>query len=121
MAARHGALCAGGGDDPANEVVIGSGEGALLCRYHTGRRHLDDPDQLTLEWAGTYRHYHAAMMRTLPIGRPQPLHLEMHAVARDALLAVEDRLRSGRTYRSEQRRGGKECVSTCRPRSPPSH
>src|SRR3546814_9197287 len=38
------------------------------------------------------------MMRTLPIGRPQPLHLEMHAVARDALLAVEDRLRSGRTY-----------------------
>src|SRR3546814_7102768 len=35
---------------------------------------------------------------TLPSGRPQPLHLEIHAVARDALLAVEDRLRSGRTY-----------------------
>src|SRR3546814_11330515 len=120
----HGAIFAGGGYDPANGFVIGSGEGALLCRYHTGRRHLDDPDQLTLEWAGTYRHYHAAMMRTLPIGRPQPLHLEMHAVARDALLAVEDRLRSGRTYgeaRSEERRVGKECVSTCRSRWSPYH
>ena len=98
LAAMHGAIFAGGGDDPANEFIIGSGSGALLCRYCSGRRHLDAEDQLTLEWAGTYRHYHAAMMRTLPIGRPQPLHREMHAVAKDALLAVEDCLRPGRTY-----------------------
>jgi Xaa-Pro dipeptidase len=38
------------------------------------------------------------MMRTIPIGEPQPLHREMHAVARDALLAVEDSLRPGKTY-----------------------
>ena len=98
LAAMHGAIFAGGGDDPANEFIIGSGAGALLCRYFTGRRHLDAEDQLTLEWAGTYRHYHAAMMRTIPIGEPQPLHREMHAVARDALLAVEDSLRPGKTY-----------------------
>jgi Xaa-Pro dipeptidase len=98
LAAMHGAIFSGGGDDPANEFIIGSGSGALLCRYCSGRRHLDAEDQLTLEWAGTYRHYHAAMMRTLPIGRPQPLHREMHAVAKDALLAVEDCLRPGRTY-----------------------
>ncbi|MPZ08675.1 MAG: M24 family metallopeptidase [Kiloniellaceae bacterium] len=98
LAAMHGAIFAGGGDDPANEFIIGSGAGALLCRYFTGRRHLDAQDQLTLEWAGTYRHYHAAMMRTIPIGEPQPLHREMHAVARDALLAVEDSLRPGKTY-----------------------
>ena len=98
LAAMHGAIFAGGGDDPANEFIIGSGSGALLCRYCSGRRHLDAEDQLTLEWAGTYRHYHAAMMRTLPIGRPLPLHREMHAVAKDALLAVEDCLRPGRTY-----------------------
>lgn len=98
LAAMHGAVFRGGGDDPANEFIIGSGKGALLCRYCSGRRHLDAEDQLTLEWAGTYRHYHAAMMRTLPIGRPQPLHREMHAVARDALLAVEDSLRPGRTF-----------------------
>lgn len=98
LAAMHGAIFAGGGDDPANEFIIGSGEEALLCRYHSGRRHLDTRDQLTLEWAGTYRHYHAAMMRTLPIGEPRPLHREMHAVARDALEAVEDSLRPGKTF-----------------------
>jgi len=98
LAAMHGAIFSGGGDDPANEFIIGSGPQALLCRYHSGRRHLDPQDQLTLEWAGTYRHYHAAMMRTVPIGNPQPLHREMHEVARDALLAVEDELRPGQTY-----------------------
>jgi Xaa-Pro dipeptidase len=98
LAAMHGAIFSRGGDDPSNEFIIGSGEGALLCRYYSGRRHLDPQDQLTLEWAGTYRHYHAAMMRTLPIGLPQPLHREMHAVARDALLAVEDNLRPGKTF-----------------------
>jgi Xaa-Pro aminopeptidase len=98
LAAMHGAIFAGGGDDPANEFIIGSGAEALLCRYHSGRRHLDPRDQLTLEWAGTYRHYHAAMMRTLPVGAPQVLHREMHAVARDALEAVEDSLRPGKTF-----------------------
>ncbi len=98
LAAMHGAIFSRGGDDPSNEFIIGSGEGALLCRYYSGRRHLDPQDQLTLEWAGTYRHYHAAMMRTVPIGATQPLHREMHAVARDALLAVEDNLRPGKTF-----------------------
>ena len=98
LAAMHGAIFSQGGDDPSNEFIIGSGPGALLCRYYSGRRHLDPQDQLTLEWAGTYHHYHAAMMRTVPIGSPQPLHREMHAVAQDALLAVEDNLRPGRTF-----------------------
>ncbi len=98
LAAMHGAIFAGGGDDPGNEFIIGSGPQALLCRYYSGRRHMDAQDQLTLEWAGTYRHYHAAMMRTVPIGEPLPLHREMHAVAKDALLAVEDCLRPGRTF-----------------------
>ena len=26
-------------------------------------------DQLTLEFAGVYRHYHSALMRTIPIGK----------------------------------------------------
>ena len=45
---------------PANEFIIGSGPDALLCRYKSGRRKLDAEDQLTLEFAGVYRHYHAA-------------------------------------------------------------
>ena len=29
-------------------------------------------DQLTIEWAGTYKHYHSAMFRTIPIGKADP-------------------------------------------------
>ncbi|WP_421708408.1 M24 family metallopeptidase [Algihabitans sp.] len=97
LAEMQGAIYRGGGDDPANEFIIGSGPQALLCRYHTGRRHLEANDQLTLEWAGVYRHYHAAMMRTLTIGDRPDKQREMHAAAKDALLAVEDKLRPGNT------------------------
>ncbi len=54
LGAMHDAIFAGGGDYPANEFIIGSGEMALLCRYQSGRRQLDADDQLTLEWAGAY-------------------------------------------------------------------
>jgi len=97
LAAMHGAIFRGDGDDPANEFVIGSGPQALLCRYHSGRRRLDATDQLTLEWAGTYRHYHAALMNTFLIGEAPARQLEMQGVARDALLAVEAELVPGRT------------------------
>ncbi len=96
LAAMQGAIIRSGGDDPANEFIIGSGPQALLCRYYTGRRRLDTQDQLTLEWAGAYRHYHAAMMRTIPIGSAPDRQREMYEVAKNALLAVEDALRPGR-------------------------
>lgn len=96
LAAMHGAIYRGGGDDPANEFIIGSGRDALLCRYFTGRRSLDARDQLTLEFAGVYRHYHAAMMRTICIGEPLPGQREMHAVSVEALEACKAALRPGR-------------------------
>ncbi len=96
LAAMQGAVFKGGGDYPGNEFIIGSGGGALLCRYYTGRRHLDARDQLTLEFAGAYRHYHAALMRTLLIGTPDPRHRTMFQVAADALTACEAALRPGR-------------------------
>ncbi len=96
LAAMQSAVIRGGGDDSANEFIIGSGPQALLCRYYTGRRRLDPNDQLTLEWAGAYRHYHAAMMRTIPIGGAPDRQREMHKIAQDALLAVEDALQPGR-------------------------
>jgi Xaa-Pro dipeptidase len=65
LAAMQGAIFAGGGDYPANEFIIGSGVDALLCRYKAGRRKLNKNDQLTLEWAGVFAHYHAPMMRTI--------------------------------------------------------
>ena len=97
LAAQQGAIFAGGGDYPANEFIIGSGRDALLCRYKSGRRILDDQDQITLEFAGAYRHYHAAIMRTVPVGEPSRLHVEYHEAAREALLACEAAMRPGKT------------------------
>jgi len=96
IAAMQGAVFRGGGDDPANEYIIGSGKDALLCRYFTGRRTLDARDQLTLEFAGAYRHYHACLMRTIPIGGPLPGQREMHKVSVDALEACKAALKPGR-------------------------
>jgi Xaa-Pro dipeptidase len=96
IAAMQGAVLRGGGDDPANEYIIGSGTDALLCRYFTGRRTLDARDQLTLEFAGAYRHYHACLMRTIPIGDPLPGQREMHKVSVEALEACKAALRPGR-------------------------
>ena len=97
LAAMHDAVFRAGGDYPANEFIIGSGADALLCRYKSGRRELERDDQLTLEFAGTWRHYHAALMRTHIIGEPRKLHRAYHEAAREALLSCEAELRPGRT------------------------
>ncbi|MEL6421521.1 MAG: Xaa-Pro peptidase family protein, partial [Pseudomonadota bacterium] len=97
LAEMNAAVFSGGGDYPGNEFIIGSGDGALMCRYFTGRRFLSDTDQLTLEWAGTYRHYHAAMMRTIVIGEASKRQREMHQAAVAALEACEQALRPGST------------------------
>ena len=96
LAAMQGAIYRGGGDDPANEFIIGSGAGALMCRYYTGRRNLDPSDMLTLEFAGVYRHYHAALMRTFIVGKPDTRLVEMHKAAEDALFESEAALKPGR-------------------------
>ncbi|WP_150286357.1 M24 family metallopeptidase [Rhabdaerophilum calidifontis] len=96
LAAQHAAIFAAGGDYPANEFIIGSGADALLCRYKSGRRVLDRDDQITLEFAGSFRHYHAAIMRTHVVGRPRPLHLAYHEAARAALDACQAAMRPGR-------------------------
>jgi Xaa-Pro dipeptidase len=96
LAAMHGAVFRGGGDDPGNEYIIGSGKDALLCRYFSGRRHLDPVDQLTLEFAGVYRHYHACLMRTIGIGSVDPRMRAMHKAAVDSLHAAEAALKPGR-------------------------
>jgi Xaa-Pro dipeptidase len=97
LARMHDAIFEGGGDYPGNPFVIGSGPGALLCRYFSGRRRLDARDQLTLEFAGVHRQYHACLMRTLLVGEASPRHRELFDAASEALLACEERLAPGRT------------------------
>lgn len=96
LAVLQGAIFKGDGDYPGNEFIIGSGPAAHLGRYVAGRRHLEADDQLTLEFAGVYRHYHSCLMRTIKIGKPTQHHLDMHACAIEALDACAQALRPGR-------------------------
>jgi Xaa-Pro dipeptidase len=48
LAALQGAIFEGGGDFPANEVIIGSGPRALLFRSAAGMRRMDPIDQLLI-------------------------------------------------------------------------
>ncbi|MBK3746226.1 aminopeptidase P family protein, partial [Paraburkholderia aspalathi] len=98
LAAMMSANFCGDGDYPANEYIIGSGPDALLCRYKAGRRKLNKNDQLTLEWSGVYRHYHAPMMRTVLTGKPTKRHHELYEAAREALEAVEAALTPASTF-----------------------
>jgi len=96
LAQMQGAVFRGGGDFPANEFIIGSGRDALLCRYFTGRRKLGVQDQMTVEFAGTYRHYHACLMRTIFVGQAPDAQKRMHEAALAAMKATEAALIPGR-------------------------
>ena len=95
LAEMQGAIFNGGGDYPANEFIIGSGKNALLCRYQSEKRNLDEIDQLSIEWAGTYRHYHSAMFRTIPIGKANDKQKKMHEACIEALKNCESKLKPG--------------------------
>jgi Xaa-Pro dipeptidase len=96
LAALQGAIYEGGGDPPGNEVIIGSGPRALLVRYAAGMRHMDPVDQLNLEWAGVFRRYHAAMMRTLIVGEASDYQKRAFAVVREGMEAMTEALSPGR-------------------------
>ena len=98
LAAMQGAVFKGDGDYSGNEFIINSGPRAKFGRYVTGRRHLDAKDQLTVEWAGVYRFYHAAMMRTILTGSPSKAQVAIHEAAVEAHMASAAQLRPGNTF-----------------------
>ena len=95
LAAMQGAVFRGDGDYSGNEFIIGSGRRALLGRYFAGRGTLGNNDQLTIEWAGSYRRYHSAMMRTILTGRPKKRHLDMYKYCVEAHHASAEVLKPG--------------------------
>ncbi len=95
LAEMNRVIFEGGGDYPANEFIIGSGKNALLCRYQAEKQILNQKDQLSIEWAGTFRHYHSAMFRTIPIGTADTKHVKMHEACVEALKNCEKKLKPG--------------------------
>ena len=96
-AAMQSAVLRGDGDVSANPFIIGSGDHALLVRYASGRRRLNASDQLMLEFAGSFRHYHSCLMRTLCIGEASAQHRAFHSACCAALQACIDAMHPGRT------------------------
>jgi Xaa-Pro dipeptidase len=87
-----------GADLPAHIPPLGSGKSALNLRYTSGRKHVLDNDQVTLELGVAYRHYHAASMCVVLTGPDvSERHLQMHATSVIALEAVQSILRPGTT------------------------
>jgi len=97
LAAMQGEMFKRDGDWPGNDQIIGSGKMAVIGRYVSGRQRLKKNDQMTIEWAGSYRRYHAAMMRTILVGKPKPKQVEMHKVAVEAHRASVEALKPGNT------------------------
>ena len=96
LSVLQGTIFEGGGDPPGNEVIVGSGSRSLLFRYASGMRRLDENDQLSLEWAGVYRRYHAAMMRTLVVGEASDYQRYLFEAVREASEAMTEALAPGR-------------------------
>ncbi|WP_137389473.1 M24 family metallopeptidase [Rhodoligotrophos defluvii] len=90
-------ILAGGGDPAPSGPVLGSGDRALLVRSATGFRTLDPVDQLTIEHAGSYRRYCACLMRTISIGRANPVQQTMFDVTLEAITAMTEAARPGNT------------------------
>ncbi|KAL3432217.1 peptidase M24, structural domain-containing protein [Aspergillus tetrazonus] len=89
-----GTVYEGGGDDPANENILVSGNKAVLTRYSAGKSKIDR--QITLEHAGVYKHYHACLMRTIHIGGVTKLAREMFRVNILQMEAAMAALKPGR-------------------------
>ncbi|RDL37491.1 Uncharacterized protein BP5553_04924 [Venustampulla echinocandica] len=89
-----GTVYEGGGDDPANENILVSGNKAVLTRYSTGKAKIDR--QVTLEHAGVYKHYHACLMRTVHIGGVSKLARRMFEINILQMKASMDALKPGR-------------------------
>lgn len=115
-----GTVYEGGGDDPANENALASGSKAVLTRYSAGKQKLHR--QLTIENAGVYKHYHAVLMRTIPIGGITKLARRMHRVNILQMKACMEALKPGRQigdvaeayFRVASENGlGDQCVNAC--------
>jgi Xaa-Pro dipeptidase len=91
------AIMRGDGDPSASRWPMGSGEDALLVRYHTGHGTVAPRDQVQFEIAAAYRHYHAALMYVILTGEPDPRHRHMFEACAEALEASESALRPGNT------------------------
>lgn len=95
LAALQGAVFRGGGGQPAWTPTVSAG--SANDRPDDARDHLGASGPLRLEWAGSYRRYHAPMAQTLFLGEADPRRHSLYAAAADALDACTEAALPGTT------------------------
>ena len=95
-AAGLSAILDGGGDVPPAGPLVNAGPRALYGRSVCSAHRIGDIDQVTIEFAASYRRYTACLMRTAVVGRSNPWQEAMFAVTKDALAAMTEAAQPGR-------------------------
>ncbi len=85
------------GDPSASRWPMGAGTNSMLVRYHTGKETIGANDQVQHEFAGSFRHYHAAAMSVIITGDVDPRQQAMFHACREALDRCKEALRPGAT------------------------
>ena len=96
-AAGLSVILEGGGDVPPAGPLVNAGHRALYGRSVCGGHRIGEVDQVTIEFAASYRRYTACLMRTAVVGRSSPYQEEMFTVVAEALAAMTEAARPGRT------------------------
>ncbi|MBT5413200.1 MAG: aminopeptidase P family protein, partial [Rhodospirillaceae bacterium] len=79
------ALMEGGGDPAASRWPIGAGEAKFFGRYFTGENVIAEQDNVVFEPGAAYRHYHAASMYNIVLGKVDPRLVDMNKACSDAI------------------------------------
>lgn len=95
-AAMHNAMYRAGSDYPAVAPFVATGTGASIGHATWQGRTLQPGDCVFLEVAGCVDRYHAAMMRTGWIGKPDARVRDAEKVCIEALEATLDAIKAGR-------------------------
>jgi Xaa-Pro dipeptidase len=98
LAAIYSTVLRADGDPAAGRFVCGAGDNALLCRYFTGKGVIGPSDQVNIEFAAAFRHYHVALMRTVVTGPASSAQHHMNDANGEALAACRGKLRPGFTF-----------------------
>ncbi len=91
------AMMEAGGDPSASRWPIGAGPARYFGRYFTGDNIVGEEDNVTFEPAGNYRHYHAASMYNIVLGKVDPRLTDMNKACADAIDACHEVMRPGHT------------------------
>ena len=74
-----------GGDVPPAGPLVNCGRRALYGRSVSGSHAIKDKDQVTIEFASSYRRYTTCIMRTVVVGSVSSVQRDMFSVVSDAI------------------------------------